>query len=355
MSFEGPTRFKSDATANYGQFRDAAVDYIANLAEGDLRGLLEKPLDWRPGNVSYFLNMQQLLAGVQALDLPPAARILEVGSGAGWTTEVLASLAFRVHCVEPSAEMIEVAQQRLMAHLARHGAERLYKNVRWQQATIEDCKLPKERFDAVIYFESFHHVIDEKKAVGRTLRFLKPGGKLLILGDSNWIPGYAEQEDAWDEEMRAYGTLESPFTDAYLVWLLGDMGFVDVERFHLVRGLIPVSQDAEPARSFALLDANWVNLVIARKPTQEEIDNPPSVAEPETPDEPAEEPVMEVAAPEANEPAPEEPPADQVAAPPPPDPHLPPRPPPVQATGRPGLRRWAVTRLLRWAEAIGRP
>ncbi|HYD46285.1 MAG TPA: class I SAM-dependent methyltransferase, partial [Phenylobacterium sp.] len=308
MDFDGPTRFKSDASENYGGFRDAAVDYIANLAVEDRRGLLEKPLDWNPGNTSYFLNMQQLLCGLQAMQLTPKARIMEVGSGAGWTTEILASLAFRVDCIEPSAEMIEVARQRVRAHLAHHGVEHLVENLTWQCSTIEECEIADESVDAVIYFESFHHVIDEHAAVERTLRVLKPGGRLLILGDSNWIPGNAQQETAWNEEMQAYGTLESPFTDAYLLWLLRRSGFVDAERHHLVSGLVPVSRETEPVRAFAQLDATWVNLVLARKPTAEDLaDLPP---EPEARPEPEAPPEPVVAAP------PPAPPVDPAPAPP---------------------------------------
>lgn len=338
MDFDGPTRFKSDASENYGGFRDAAVDYIANLAEDDRRGLLEKPLDWNPGNTSYFLNMQQLLAGLQAMQLPPKARILEVGSGAGWTTEILASLAFRVDCVEPSAEMIEVARQRVRAHLAHHGVEYLAENLTWQCSTVEECEIADESVDAVIYFESFHHVIDEHAAVERTLRFLKPGGKLLILGDANWIPGNAQQETAWNEEMLAYGTLESPFTDAYLLWLLRRTGFVDVERHHLVSGLIPVSREAEPVREFAQLDATWVNLVLARKPAEGEL--AAAATEAETSIEPVD---------AAPEPAPE---------PEPPPPQIAPAAAPMRSQlpqVRRTLRQRVVGRLLRWAEAIGRP
>jgi SAM-dependent methyltransferase len=266
VSYAGPTRFRSDASEDYLAFKDAAISYVANLAPGDRRGLVEKPLDWQPGHPSYFTAMLQLLGALQALGLPPGARIVEVGSGAGWTTEILASLWYRVDCVEPSREMIRVARRRVREYLRLRGNEHFHRRVTWQSATMEEARLEPASADAVIYFESFHHVVDEHAVLEQTLNALRPGGQIVILGDSNWIPGNAEQEAAWNAEMAAYGTLESPFTDGYLTWLLAEKGFVDVRRSHLVNGLVPTVREAEPVKNFALMDAAWVNLVIARKP-----------------------------------------------------------------------------------------
>lgn len=290
MSYAGATRFKPDTTADYAEFKAAAVGYIANLAKGDLRGLLEKPLDWNPGRIGYFMAMYQLLNGLQAVNLPTKSRIIEVGSGAGWATEILAALHFKVDCIEPSAEMIEVAKGRVLSHLKHHGIERLYRNVTWQCSTMEEGVVPSRQADAVLYFESFHHVINERAALEKTWRALKPGGWIIILGDANWIPGHPEQEAAWTAEMEAYGTLESPFTDGYLVWLLKQRGFSKVTRHHLVNGLIPVERDNEPVRNFAQINAAFINLVTAQKP----LDGQPALPESPPAPEPESEPVVEL-------------------------------------------------------------
>ena len=108
MDFVGATRFKPDATTGYEGLKTAAVNYIANLAPGDRRGLLEKPLDWNRGHPSYFTAMYQLLNALQAVALPPKSRIVEVGSGAGWATEIMTSLGFKVDCCPPSAPMRQI-------------------------------------------------------------------------------------------------------------------------------------------------------------------------------------------------------------------------------------------------------
>jgi SAM-dependent methyltransferase len=266
MTYSGKTRFQPNANEAYAKYKDAAVNYVANLAMHDRRGLREKPLDWRVGHPSYFTAIYQLLAALELMKLSFESQIIEIGSGAGWATEIMASLCYKLDCIEPAAEMIAVAKEHVRAHLAHHGVEHLATNVTYHCATIEECDLPTRSADAAIYFESFHHVVDEHRALTNTFEALRPGGWLVILGDSNWIPGNGEQEGAWAAEMEQYGTLESPFTADYLVWVLGQHGFVDIARNHLVGGLVPTDREDEPVRSFALLDAKWVNLVTARRP-----------------------------------------------------------------------------------------
>ncbi len=93
MSDIGPTRFRPGAEAQFAAFKSAASDYVTNLAPEERPGLLEKPLDWGAGHVGYFMAMYQLFHGLQALKLTPGDKLLEVGGGAGWATEIMASLA----------------------------------------------------------------------------------------------------------------------------------------------------------------------------------------------------------------------------------------------------------------------
>ena len=278
MEFTGPTRFKPDAARDFAAFKAAAEAYVAKIPPGDLRGLIEKPLDWNQGHPQYFGAMYQLLNALQAIALPDRSRIVEVGSGSGWATEVIASLRYFVDCVEPSREMIDVAKRRVRTHLAHHGVERLFPNVTWQCATVEECELPDGRADAVLFYESFHHVIDEHAATRQAFRLLRPGGRLVILGESKLDsrPGRAgDLLERRDGRLRDAG---EPFTDRYLVWLLRRHGFVDVTRHHSVNCLAPVAREQEPVRAFANTDAHWANLVLARKPMPDEQAEAPSAA-----------------------------------------------------------------------------
>jgi 2-polyprenyl-3-methyl-5-hydroxy-6-metoxy-1,4-benzoquinol methylase len=265
MIYLGPTRFRPDAMAHYAEFTDAARRYVDNLSQFQRRGLREKPLDWRQGHPTYFADMFQLLNALRKMELEPQSRIVEVGAGAGWATEILASLNYRVDCIEPAASMIEVAKARVQSHLAHHGVPGMIDNVTWQCATLEDAVLPDGEVDAVLFFESFHHVVDERHALDKAWRALKPDGWLMILGDANWIPGNADQETAWTAEMNAFGTLESPLTHEYMMWLVEDRGFSEVTRHHAVNGLVPTGCEHKPIRTIVDLDAAYYNLVSARK------------------------------------------------------------------------------------------
>jgi SAM-dependent methyltransferase len=148
----------------------------------------------------------------------------------------------------------------------RTSSTALVENIGYQRTTFEEAELDAASADAVLFFESFHHIIDEHAAVAKCARVLRPGGVVCILGDSNWVPGYREQEAFWVEEMERFGTLESPFTHGYLVALFEHYGFGDVTRHHGVNGLVPVAREQEPVVNFAgHLNATYVNLVTARK------------------------------------------------------------------------------------------
>jgi SAM-dependent methyltransferase len=263
--FEGPTRFIRESAGRFEEFKQSAKAYADQLTPDQSLGFWQKPLDHNPGHPSFFAAMYQLFNGIQAMNLAPGSTIIEVGAGAGWATEWLAGLNYRVICVEPSAAMVDVAKQRVRNFLDVRKLSPLYANVSWICTTIEEANLDDEIADAVLFFESFHHVIDEHRTLASTHRILRSGGAICILGDSNWIPGNRDQEGFWGEEMDTFGTLESPFTHAYLEHVLRHHGFSQITRNHALNLLIPVDRDQEPVRNFVGLDASFYNLFTAKK------------------------------------------------------------------------------------------
>lgn len=265
MQYKGETRYKGNTVKDFSSYKETADSYPRLLSEEERLGFKQKPFDWSKGHPNFFGNIYQLLNGIQAMELEPGSTIVEVGSGAGWATEILACLKYKVICIEPSDVMIEAAKQRVTDYLQSHAMSELIPSIRYICNTLEEEELEENSADAVLFFESFHHIIDEDVALDKIRNFLKPDGVLCILGDANWIPGYQEQEEFWEDEMRRFGTLESPFTHDYLTALLDHHQFYSICRHHCVNAMIPVDQEEEPVRNFTGdLDARYVNLFTAR-------------------------------------------------------------------------------------------
>jgi ubiquinone/menaquinone biosynthesis C-methylase UbiE len=138
-------------------------------------------------------------------------------------------------------------------------------NVQFHQTTLQECNLPDEIAEGLLFYESFHHLIDETLAAKQAFRLLKPGGILCISGDSNWLPGNSEQASFWDTERQRFGTLESPFTHQYLIHVLETAGFVEVVRHHGINGWFPLSQELKLIRDSGQFPATTLNNVTARR------------------------------------------------------------------------------------------
>lgn len=257
-------RFLSDRPMAYEQAIAGAEAYVSRLQPTDLWWLHAKPYDPRPGgSAQYFRLMYDLLNILQVMDLPPRARILEIGSGPGWVTEILLMLGHEVDALEPAADLIAVARERcdgLRPHFRFQGQDR----VRFHQSTLEEIEFPADSFDGVLFFDVLHHVVDEHVAMGKTFRFLKPGGCVGVV-EAAWHPDFKELEAGLIKEMREYGTLENPFSTEYLDHLLAEAGFVAAQRFAGVNGFFGAGQLGQPLQHFGP-PLHGVNNVVARKP-----------------------------------------------------------------------------------------
>jgi ubiquinone/menaquinone biosynthesis C-methylase UbiE len=259
-------RYLSDRPQRYEAYLRAAEEYVGALAEGEFLSLYQKPFDRNPGNPTYYAKLYAVLNVLQAMEIRPGGRVLEVGSGPGWVTEILLGLGFEVDAVEPSASMIRVARERVAACVQHHHIANAPR-VEFHYCSLEECALPDESVDAVLFYESLHHVIDEDRGLAQCFRVLRPGGVLGVGGESAWQPGNREQEDAWDEEMARFGTLENPFTAKYLDALLHKHGFREVVRCHGINGFFPVEMGNMTVKQAAQSPAELLSNLVARKPS----------------------------------------------------------------------------------------
>ena len=108
---------------------------------------------------------------LQALDLKPDDTVLEVGTGSGYVTALLASLARHVYSVEIDAELKTAAEQRL----AVHG----FNNVTLEEGDAARGWKNHAPYDVIVITGSLPTLPDSFK------QSLKVGGRLFaIVGDA---------------------------------------------------------------------------------------------------------------------------------------------------------------------------
>jgi ubiquinone/menaquinone biosynthesis C-methylase UbiE len=114
--------------------------------------------------------------------LPPGARVLDLGCGAGWP--VTAALAER-------ADVVGVDISPRQIERARHAVPR----ATFVTGDITAQEFPPRCFDAVVAFYALLHLPREEQRplLERIARWLKPGGHLLATVSERSHPGYTEK------------------------------------------------------------------------------------------------------------------------------------------------------------------
>ncbi len=106
----------------------------------------------------------------RALEVPQGAEVLDLGSGTGWSSVLLAEAGYRPTGVDIAPGNVEIAR--------RH-AERWGIDARFETADFDTLDLDRT-FDAALMFDALHHVDNPAAVVERIARHLKPGGWVLF-------------------------------------------------------------------------------------------------------------------------------------------------------------------------------
>ena len=159
---------------------------------------------------------------VKALALPRGAKVLEYGIGWAHTTLCLARAGYEVTGVDVEEKFLRLAQMR---------AERKGVSLRVHRGLFGDVPLKGERFDAVLFFECFHHCLDHARITNRIANdILKDGGKIVFCGEpfyGEWFPYpwglRVDGHSLW--AIRQMGWMELGFRESYIRGLLESNGF----------------------------------------------------------------------------------------------------------------------------------
>lgn len=157
---------------------------------------------------------------IKALNLQPGARILEFGPGWGNTTIALAKMGFHVTAVDIEQNFIDLINKRAQM-------ERLeITTILGDFSLIESVSEP---YDAVLFFECFHHASDHLALVAAFEKAVKPGG-FVCLAAEPITPDFPipwglrmDGESIW--AIRKNGWLELGFNERYFRSALEKFGW----------------------------------------------------------------------------------------------------------------------------------
>lgn len=114
----------------------------------------------------------RIAAVIRALNIPPGAKVLEVGVGTG-----LALDAYPPHCqvlgVDLAPDMLEHAQERIHLNGWRH--------ITLMEMDAMNLKLPDSSFDYVMAFHVVSVVPDATRMMREVERVSRPGGRVVVI------------------------------------------------------------------------------------------------------------------------------------------------------------------------------
>jgi ubiquinone/menaquinone biosynthesis C-methylase UbiE len=111
---------------------------------------------------------------IRTLDLPPNSRVLELGAGWGNTTLALAQMGHNVTAIDCSQDFVNLMEAR---------AARVHATVHTHVGDFSAIRDLPGPFDAVLFFESFHHCTDHQDLLARLDRIVAPGGRVLFAAE----------------------------------------------------------------------------------------------------------------------------------------------------------------------------
>jgi protein-L-isoaspartate(D-aspartate) O-methyltransferase len=179
----------------------AAVPRADFVAAGDVeRAYLDRPLPIPHGQVT---TQPSLVARMlEALELDGSERVLEVGTGYGFQTALLARLAREVVSIEHFEDLAETARR----NLERHSAANVEVLVGDGSAGVPE----RAPFDAIVVSAAFTSVpqpLADQLAPGGTLvQPVGPGGEDLVIAFRQGPEGLERKADVtWAHFVKLYG------------------------------------------------------------------------------------------------------------------------------------------------------
>jgi ubiquinone/menaquinone biosynthesis C-methylase UbiE len=162
--------------------------------------------------------------------LTPASNVLEFGCGTGATAILHAPYVKRIHAVDVSSRMIEIAKEKQQA--AADDANANADNVQFECTGIDSLQVPDESFDVVLGMSILHLLPNKDEIIAKVRTNLKPGGYFIsstaCIGDHAKFLAWIAPIGNW------FGIIPTLniFTKAELRKSIEDGGFQIEQEFH---------------------------------------------------------------------------------------------------------------------------
>jgi len=157
-------------------------------------------LPFNPGDTEYTMRVIRRFGNVlPLLELKKGDWVADIGPAYAWTTEWFEKMGVNVIGVDICRTYMEIGLQR-MEQMVQKGLKRPHLVV----ADVENLPLNDRILNAVLCFDSFHHIPDRKQAMAHFHRTLKETGN-IVLAEPDGTHEYAEVSRS---VMDKYGILE---------------------------------------------------------------------------------------------------------------------------------------------------
>jgi SAM-dependent methyltransferase len=191
------------------------IDYVREVArKNDVRlddfqrYLLNKPFS-DPRCYEYLIDVAQILAL-----LPSAPRkLLDVGVGSGWTSELFAKAGYQVLGLDISGDMIDLARQRNCS-------------AEFMVSDYEVGPIPG-KFDVAVIYDALHHADNERLVIKNVFEALSDEGVLITVEPGE---GHSKTADSI-QAMEKYGTSEKDMPFHHQRTLMMEVGFGSMEQY----------------------------------------------------------------------------------------------------------------------------
>lgn len=220
-----------DALAAFTPSGDSSSDPGAHYkkAEIGIKSKIDDPVFFGPGysspfnpwNTDFTIYLLALFGAVAPmLGITRGQTLVDSGCGYAWSTEWFFRSGVNVIGVDICRTYLEIG-------IARIGAFRPHLVV----GDVENLPLATGRADAILAYESFHHIPDRRRALASYDRVLRDGGTVILAE-----PGGAHEDAKVSvDAMEKFGILEKGMELEDVIGYAVDTAFGAPEQLHLLR------------------------------------------------------------------------------------------------------------------------